>query len=64
MADLHGVVVDDVGEVVGWHAIALEQYFVVEVVGIDNNPTADEVRETDVAVARHFHADNVGFAGS
>ena len=62
MGNLHQVIVDHVGQVVGWHAVGLEQNFIVELVGIERHAPANQVFFNDVAVFGHFKADHIRFA--
>ncbi len=63
MRDLHQVVIYDVGQVVGGHAVALEQHLIVQLGGVHIHPAADFVVEAHVLLAGHLEADDVGFSG-
>ncbi len=63
VGDVHGVVIDDVGQVVGGHAVALEEDFVVQVQGVDAYPAADAVFKFYFLIAGHFDPNDIGLAG-
>ncbi len=54
--DPHQMVVDDVGEVVGGHAVALEQHLVVDVGAVHVHPAADPVLEAHFVLAGHLQS--------
>ena len=56
------MVVDDVGEVVGGHAVGLEEHLVVEQAAVHGDVATDEVVDGDVHVFGEFEADHVGLA--
>ena len=63
VGNVHGVVVDDVGEVVGGHAVALEEDFVVQIQGVDAHPAADAVFKFYFFVAGHFDPNDIRLTG-
>ena len=60
--DAHQVVVDDVGEVVGGHAVALEQDAVFHVLEVDGHGAVDGVFVAAAALGGDILADDVGHA--
>jgi hypothetical protein len=63
VADLHQVIVDHVGEVVGRQAVGLEQHLVVDLGGVARDVAAQLVAERDRAGHRDLEPDDVGLAG-
>ena len=63
VADVHQVIVDDNREMVGRHAIGLEQHFVINAIGGEDDFPADHIGETDCLVGFHPDADGIGGAG-
>ena len=63
MGDLHGVVVHDVGQVVGGHAVALEEHLVVKQTAVHRHVAAYHVVHRDVYVVGEHEAHHVGLAG-
>src|SRR5690606_25089327 len=59
MGNRHPKIVHDYGQVIGRHAISLEQALVVYQRGIETDRTADHVFERDGLAGRHFDPDNV-----
>ena len=64
VGNVHEPVVHHVGQVVGGHAVALEQDFVVQIQGIDTHPAANAVLKFNLFVARQLDADHVRFTRS
>ena len=64
VGNVHQPVVHHVGQVVGGHAVSLEEDFVVQVQGVDAYPAADAVLEFDFFVAGQFDPNDVGISGS
>ena len=64
VGDLHQVIVYDVGQVVGGHAIGLEQHLVVEGVGVNHHFAPHQVGEPDLFVLRHPETYHIGLPGS
>ena len=62
VGDLHQVVVDDVGQVVGGHAVALEEHLVVQQAAVHGDVATDEVVHGDVKVLGELEAHHVGLA--
>jgi len=65
VGDVHEVVVDDVGEMVGGEAVGLHEDLVVDVVVVETDVAAELVfkfGEGGVATLRDFEADGVGAA--
>jgi hypothetical protein len=61
VGDGGGVVIDDIGEVVGGHTVGrFPEDFIVEGGGIDGDVATDEVVEGDGLVGEDFDADGVG----
>ena len=56
------MVVDDVGEVVGRHAIALQEDLVLELFVLDRDVAVEHVEERRLTRERHLLADDVGVA--
>ena len=63
VGDLHEMVVDHVGEVVGRQAVGFHQDLVVEDGGVDGDGAADGVREGHRLAGRHLEADHEGCVG-
>ncbi len=63
MGDVHGVVIDDVGQVVGGHSVAFKENFVVQIQGVDAYPSTDAVFKFYFFVTGHFDPDDVRLAG-
>src|SRR5690606_40346115 len=63
VGDAHQVIIHHVGEVVGGHAVGLEQHLHVHLGpgNLDDAPQA--IIEGTDALLRDFHADHVGHAG-
>ena len=59
MGNFHEVIINHIGQVVGWHAIALKEHLVIHIVGVHANPTANNVLKLYLMVARQFHADYI-----
>ena len=59
MADFHQMVIDDVGQVVGRHTVALEQDLVVQGVGLHFHLAANQVVHDDFAVFRNHETHRV-----
>jgi hypothetical protein len=65
MANLHQVVVDDDGEVVGREAVALEGYEIIELGGLKLHPTFyGVVPDHDLGLGRDLKAQNMGLVGA
>ncbi len=63
MADLHQMVIDDVGQMVGGEVVgALVQHLVVKDAGADGDLSADEVVDLHVAARLDEETDNIGCA--
>ena len=62
MRDAHRMVVDDVCEVVGRHAVRLDQDHVVEIGAVDRNVSVEHVVKRRFTVLRHVLADDVRLA--
>ena len=62
--DLHQVIVDHIGQVIGGHSVTLEKHLVVELVAVELDVTPDQVGLFDHQILRHFKADHMRFAGS
>ena len=62
VGDLHQVVVNDIGQVVGGHAVALEEHFVVEQTAVHGDIATNKVVDSDVNVVRELEAHHVGLA--
>ena len=62
VGDGHGVVVDDVREVVGRVAVLLDQDLVLQLAVLDRDLAEYRVREGRRALGRHLLADNIGDA--
>ena len=60
--DAHEMVVDDVGEVVRRHAVALQKHLVFELAVRDRDGAVEDVLIRRLAVLRHLLADDVGIA--
>ena len=60
--DRHQVVVHDVGQVVGGHAVALEQHLVIDVAALHHHPSPDAVLEANLLMAGHFQPHHIGFS--
>ena len=60
MGDLHEMVVDDVGEIVGGHAIALQEHLVLQFLVGDGDVAMEHVEEGRLPVQGHFLADDIG----
>ena len=54
------MVVDDVGEVVGRHAVALQEDLVLELFVLDRDVAVEHVEERRLTRERHLLADDVG----
>jgi hypothetical protein len=54
--DLHQVIVDDVREVIGRHAVGLEQHLIVGLAGVAGDVPAQLIPERDLALGRHLQA--------
>jgi len=63
MRDAHQVVIDHVGEVVGRHAVGLQQHLHVDLRPLEVDLPAQHVLHLAHALARHLHAHHVGLAG-
>ncbi|QTK79239.1 hypothetical protein AT6N2_C1503 [Agrobacterium tumefaciens] len=63
MGDLHQMVVDDVGHVIGRHAVGLDQHLHVDGIPRDRHIAINTVMEIARAFGRDFHAHDVGFTG-
>ena len=63
VGDLHQVVVDDIGEVVGGEAVGLHEDLVVDVVVVEGDVAAELVAEGGGAFERDLHADDEGSSG-
>jgi hypothetical protein len=62
--DTHQVVIDDVGQVIGRHAVGLEQDLRIDHVPVQVDVPAQQVIDTAAAGRlRHQHANHVGLAG-
>ena len=62
MADFHQMVIDDVGQMVGRHTVALEQDLVVQGVGLHLHLAANQVVHDDFAVFGDEETHRVGCA--
>ena len=62
--DAHQVVVHHIGEVIRWHAVALQQDLVVEGLVLNGDFAIDEVVEGGGAFMRHLLTDHIRFAFS
>jgi len=51
--DLHQMIINDVGKVIGWHTIRLVQHLVIERGAVDHDVTPDQVIEVNVLIFRH-----------
>ena len=63
MGDAHGVIVDDVREVVGGHAVALDEDLIVEHFVFDGDLTVNRIAIGGDALLVDLLADDVGFSG-
>src|SRR5580693_2956012 len=63
MRDFHPVVVYDDGQVVGGHAVGLEQDLVVYTFGGEEDFAADQVGKPDLLAGLYFDPDGIGGAG-
>ena len=61
--DLHQVIVDHVGQMVGRPAVGLHQNLHVDRVPVEGDRTAQQVVDRADSLARHFHPNGEGFAG-
>jgi hypothetical protein len=69
VGDLHEVIVDDVGEMVGGEAVGLHQHLIVDVVVLEGDVAAQLVAKGGrggcvTRVGRDGHADDEGFTRS
>ena len=64
MTDLHQMIVDHVGQVIGRIAVALEEHDVVELVIREGDFSAQQVLNRALALLRHGEANDMGLAGS
>ncbi|CAI8167061.1 MAG: Uncharacterised protein [Cryomorphaceae bacterium] len=58
------MVVNDIGQMVGWHTVCFEKHLIVHVIGVYTHPTADSIFKTNFVVARQFYAHNVWLTSS
>ena len=56
------MVVDDVGEVVGRHAVTLQEYLILELFVLDRDVAVEHIEERRLARERHLLADDIGIA--
>ena len=63
MGDAHGMVVDDVGKVVGRIAVLLDQDLILQLRIVHGDLAENRVGEGGGAFDRHFLADDIGRAG-
>ena len=62
MADAHQIIVNDVRQMVGRHAIALEQNFVIHGGGIHDHPSANFIVKANLFLSGQFDANHVGIS--
>ena len=58
--DVHQMVVDDIGKVVGRHAVALQENLIFEFLVLYGDDTVEDVVKGRLTIERHFLADDVG----
>ena len=63
VGDLHEVVVYDVSQMVGGHAVGFDEHLVVEAFGFEGNNSPDFVFEFYGFVSRNVEPDDVRVAG-
>ena len=59
MADFHGEIINDICEMVGWIAIILENYLIINFLVIEYDLAVDDILELSLAFG-YFHSDDVG----
>ena len=62
MRDVHEMVIDDVGEVVGRHAVTLQEYLILELFVLDRDVAVEHIEERRLARERHLLANDIGIA--
>src|SRR5690606_960829 len=63
MGDAHQMVIYNISEMIGGHAIRLHQYFIIKCIGMHQYPASDHIIEPHFFFTGNFHPYHVRFTG-
>ena len=62
MRDVHEMIVDDIGEIVGRHAVAFQKHLILQLAVLDRNIAVNDIEERGRARKRHLLPDDIRVA--